>query len=107
MIEKLKKSDELKKNWFLANSTHVIDLAFSLLVNQERNLFLYLGESLNGISQVYFVDRVYQKIIVYLAIMPIGNHLVDEELKSIPQKEKLILSPLEILQEQQIGSLLK
>ena len=75
-----------KKNWFLANSTHVIDLAFSLIGKPKKSLVIP-QESLNGISQVYFLDRVYQKIIVYLAIMRIGNHLVDGELKSIPQKK--------------------
>lgn len=46
IIENINQSEEVKKNWFLANSTHVIDLAF-YIGGKPQKICCYTSGSLN------------------------------------------------------------
>ena len=104
VIEKLKKSDELKKNWFLANSTHVIDLAFSL-IGKPKEISCYTSGKLKWHKPSMFCGSGISEnncLFSYYANWESSGRWGIEVNTS---KRKLILSPLEILQEQQVGSI--
>jgi predicted dehydrogenase len=104
IIKKLKKSDELKRNWFLANSTHVIDLAFSL-IGKPKELSSYTSGNIEWHKpSIYSGAGITDAncIFSYYANWESSGRWGVEVNTA---KRKLILSPLEILQEQQIGSI--
>lgn len=103
IIEKLNKPEILKKNWFLANSTHVIDLAFSL-IGKPIELSSYTSGNMEWHKpSIYSGAGVTEKkcLFSYYANWESSGRWAIEVNTA---KRKLILSPLEILQEQEIGS---
>ncbi|MDG2153083.1 MAG: hypothetical protein P8K10_04020 [Crocinitomicaceae bacterium] len=104
IIEKLDKPEKLKKNWFLANSTHVIDLAFAL-IGKPTELSSYTSGNMDWHKpSIYSGAGVTETncLFSYYANWESSGRWAIEI--NTP-KRKLILSPLEILQEQEIGSI--
>jgi predicted dehydrogenase len=103
VIEKLDSPEIIKNNWFLANSTHVIDLAFHLIgAPQDFSAFsnleigwhrpaVFAGSGIS-LNQVLFTYRAN-----WLSAGRWGLELQT-------RKRKLILQPLEKLYEQRIGT---
>ena len=77
-IEELETSSSIKKRWLLANSTHVIDLAFYLIgLPQDGQWSAWSNGKLDwhpSAARFHGADRLF--IISRSHIMLIGNHLV-------------------------------
>lgn len=103
IIKKLKKSDELKRNWFLANSTHVIDLAFSL-IGKPLELSSYTSGNIEWHKPSIYSGAGITDTKCLFSYYANWESSGRWGIEINTAKRKLILSPLEILQEQQIGS---
>ena len=104
VIEKINKPDALKKNWFLANSSHVIDLVFSIIGKPKKISSFTSGDIGWHKPSIYGGAGITESncIFSYYANWESAGRWGIELNTS---KRKLILSPLEILQEQLIGSI--
>lgn len=105
VIEKLPQSDKIKNNWFLQNSTHVIDMAF-FLGGKPTKITTYNqgGLKWQPVSSIYagagISDR--KALFSYHANWESAGCWSIEIMTS---KNKLILRPLEKLQIQKYGSM--
>ena len=103
-IEKLEKAPGVKENWFLANSSHVVDLAF-YLGGKPKDISTYTAGGLNWhpSASIFAGAGVSEKdaLFSYKANWESGGRWGVEVLT---RKQKLILCPLEKLQIQRRGS---
>lgn len=105
IIEKLKTSPEVKKGWFLANSTHVIDLAFFLSGKPAK----ICGHKKGGLVW-HPSGSIYSGAGVTKSGALFSYHANWESagrwnVEIMTPKSKLIFKPLEKLQIQKIGSI--
>ena len=104
-IEKLEKAPGVKENWFLANSTHVVDLAF-YLGGQPSEISTYVGGGLNWhpSASIFAGAGVSEKgaLFSYKANWESAGRWGVEILT---KKHRLVFHPLEKLQIQKIGSI--
>ena len=106
IIKDLKKPDIVKKNWFLANSTHVIDLAFFLGgMPKEVKCYTTGGLSWHPVASIFCGAGVTERgsLFSYHANWEAPGRWGVEVLT---KKHRLILRPLEDLYIQKIGSLI-
>lgn len=104
IIKKLKTSPKVKKEWFLANSTHVIDLAFFLSGKPVR-IFSYKKGQLDWHPR----GSIYSGAGITKSGALFSYHANWESagrwnIEIMTPKSKLIFKPLEKLQIQKIGS---
>lgn len=105
VIEGLQKAEGVKEEWFLANSTHVIDLAFYLGgVPKEICTFTSGGTHWHPTASVYVGAGKSEKgaLFSYQANWEAPGRWSTEILT---RKHRLIFRPLEKLQIQKIGSI--
>ncbi len=105
IINSLKKRDGIKEEWFLANSTHVIDLAFFLGgIPKEMTCYVSGGLPWQPNSTVFSGAGLSDKgaLFSYCANWESPGRWAIEILT---KKHRLILKPLEKLQIQNIGEL--
>ena len=104
VISKLKKHKAEHNNWFLGNSTHVIDTAF-FMAGEPKNISAFYKGSLDWHpSSSIFAgagDTVNGALFSYQANWESPGRFVIEVLT---KKHRLIFKPLETLQIQKIGS---
>jgi predicted dehydrogenase len=103
-IEKLKKADCVKKNWFLGNSSHVVDLAFYLGGNpMEISCYTAGGIKWHPKASIYAGAGVTEKgtLFSYQANWEAPGRWGVEILT---RKNRFIFRPLEKLQVQKKGS---
>ena len=104
VISPLKKADGVKENWFLGNSTHVVDLAFSLAGNP-KEISCYKNGSLswhpNGAAFAGAGITEKNVLFSYNANWAAPGRWSVEWLTN---QHRIILKPLEKLQIQKIGS---
>lgn len=103
VIDPLEKAPGVKENWFLANSTHVVDLAFHLL-GKPSTMSTYTGDAVAWHTPAIFAgagqtDR--GALFTYRANWKSPGRWGVEVLTA---KRKLVLQPMEKLQEQLHGS---
>lgn len=103
-ITTLKKAEGVKENWFLANSTHVVDLAFFFMGKPNEMNSLSIGQ-LEWHSPAIFSGsgKTSENILFNYSAnwMSAGRWRVE----ILTSKRKLILAPMEELQEQLINSI--
>lgn len=103
VIEKLEKASGVKENWFLGNSTHVVDLAF-YLGGRPNEISCYTSGGLNWHpkASVFSGAGVSENgaLFSYQANWEAPGRW---SLEIITKKHRLILRPLEKLQIQKIG----
>jgi hypothetical protein len=104
VIEPLQKANGVKENWFLGNSTHVVDLAFSIGGNP-KEISCYKNGSLswhpNGAAFAGAGITDKNVLFSYNANWAAPGRWSVEWLTS---KHRFILKPLEKLQVQKLGS---
>lgn len=105
LIAKTKIDSRIKKNWFLANSTHVVDLAF-FLGGQPRDISCYKSGSLkwHPVGSIFSGAGTTSSgaLFSYSANWTSPGRW---SLEILTPKSHLIFRPLEKLQIQKIGSL--
>jgi len=103
-IEPLKKGPGVKENWFLANSTHVVDLAFYLMGKPIEMSCQTSGELSWHKPAIFAGSGITENDVLfnYSANWVSAGRWGVEVLTS---KRKLILSPMEELQEQLVGTI--
>jgi predicted dehydrogenase len=106
-IEGLKKDNEVKSNWFLANSTHVVDMAF-FLGGKPEEISCYLGGKdrlkWHPISSVFSGAgiTVNEALFSYQANWTAPGRW---SLEILTSRHRLIFRPLETLKIQHLSSL--
>ena len=104
LIEKLDKSDLVLNNWFIANSTHVIDLAFFLAGNPIK-----IASFVSGTTSWYKRGSIFvgSGITERDALFSYGSNWKSPGRWSLyfcTDKNRYLFSPMEKLQIQNIGS---
>jgi predicted dehydrogenase len=103
VIEKLETPKIVKENWFLANSSHVVDLVFHLIGNPIE-LFSFTSGKTTWFEPSIFAGSGISEKNVLFNYGSNWNSAGRWRVELLTQKRKLILCPLEILQEQKIGT---
>ena len=104
VIESLSKHKEVKENWFLANTSHVVDLAFHLGGSPEKLVSFTSGATIwHSLSAVFAGAG---KSINGALFSYTGNWNAPGSwsIDILTHKRRLIFKPLEKLREQVIGS---
>lgn len=103
-IEPLEKASGVKENWFLANSTHVVDLAFYLMGKPIEMSSQTSGELSWHKPAIFAGSGITENDVLfnYNANWVSAGRWGVEVLTA---KRKLILSPMEELQEQLVGTI--
>lgn len=104
LITDLKKSDEIKSNWFFANSTHVIDLAFYLGGSpKDLSSFTSGGLTWHPTASIFAGAGITETGVLF-------SYNANWEapgrwgVEILTRKHRLILRPMEKLHIQEIGS---
>ena len=104
VIEKLEKAPGVKENWFLANSTHVVDLAF-YLGGRPKEISCYTAGGLNWHpkASIFSGAGISENgaLFSYQANWEAPGRW---SVELLTKRHRLILRPLEKLQIQNIGS---
>lgn len=103
-IEPLEKAPGVKENWFLANSTHVVDLAFYLL-GAPKDIKSFTSQELPWHKPVVFSGAGITKSGALFNYHANWLSAGRWSLEVLTPKRKLIFSPLEELKEQKVGSI--
>jgi predicted dehydrogenase len=103
VIEKLETPKIVKENWFLANSSHVVDLVFHLIGNPIQLFSLTSGKTTWFEPSIFVGSGISEKNVLF-NYGSNWNSAGRWRIEFLTQKRKLILCPLEILQEQKIGT---
>ena len=103
IIEKLDTPDIVKENWFLANSSHVVDLVFHLIGNPTE-IYCNTSGNTSWYEPSIFVGSGISEKNVLFNYGSNWNSAGRWRVELLTPKRKLILCPLEILQEQKIGT---
>jgi predicted dehydrogenase len=103
VIDPLTKAPGVKDNWFLANSTHVVDLAF-FMMGHPKELSAYSSGETSWHKPAIFAGSgiTEQEILFSYKANWISAGRWGVEL--LTRKRKLILQPMEKLNEQLVGS---
>lgn len=105
LVLKLKNLDQIKKEWFLHNSTHVIDLAFFLSGKPEEMSTYVSGElSWSNNPSTYVGAGITDKGCLF-SYHSNWNAPGRWNLEILTKKHRLIFKPMEKLHIQKIGSL--
>lgn len=105
IIEKLEKGKGVKENWFLHNSTHVIDLAF-FLGGKPAKISAYTSGSLSWHSSgSIYVGSGISKTGALFSYQANWQAPGRWGIETLTRKHRFILRPLEKLQVQNIGSI--
>ena len=103
VIEKLETPKIVKENWFLANSSHVVDLVFYLIGNPIQLFSLTSGKTTWFEPSIFVGSGIPEKNVLF-NYGSNWNSAGRWRIELLTQMRKLILCPLEILQEQKIGT---
>lgn len=103
-IAPLKKAEGVKENWFLANSTHVVDLAFYLL-GKPKEMHSFTSGKLEWHEPAIFSGSGKTKANVLFNYNANWLSAGRWRVEILTSKRKLILAPMEELQEQLINSI--
>ena len=104
IIEGLDIPDELKKNWFLANSTHIVDLTFYLIGKPKKLSSFHNGELAWHQPSKFSGSGITEKNVLF----SYGANWESAgrwSLEITTAKRKLIFSPLEELKKQDKGTI--
>jgi predicted dehydrogenase len=104
VIEPLIKADGVKENWFLGNSTHVVDLAFYLAGNPEKISCYKSGKLAWHSAGAAFVGSGVTNKNVLFSYNANWNAPGRWGVEVMTNQHRLILRPLEKLQIQKKGS---
>lgn len=103
VIEPLEKAPGVKENWFLANSTHVVDLAFFMMGHPKELSAYSSGETSWHKPAIYAGSGITDNGILFsykANWISAGRWGIELQTK----KRKLILQPMEKLYEQLVGT---
>lgn len=103
-IAPLKKADGVKENWFLANSTHAVDLAFYLM-GKPKEMNSYTSGKLEWHEPAIFSGSGKTDANVIFSYNANWLSAGRWRVEVLTAKRKLILAPMEELQEQLINSI--
>jgi predicted dehydrogenase len=103
-IAPLEKAPGVKENWFLANSTHVVDLAFHL-IDKPLNFGSYQSGGLSWHNPAIFSGSGISHSGTLFSYSANWISAGRWGVEICTPKRKLILKPLEKLQEQLLGSI--
>lgn len=103
-IAPLQKAEGVKENWFLANSTHVVDLAF-FLIGKPKEMNSFTGGKLDWHSPAIFSGSGKTDANVIFSYNANWLSAGRWRVEVLTAKRKLILAPMEELQEQLINSI--
>ena len=103
IIDKLETPAIVKENWFLANSSHVVDLVFHI-IGYPIQLFSATSGKTTWFKPAIFVGSGISEKNVLFNYGSNWNSAGRWRVELLTQKRKLILCPLETIQEQKIGS---
>lgn len=104
VIQKIDMPNELKKNWFLANSTHVVDMAF-YLIGKPTDLSAYQNGSLSWHQPSKFSGSGITEQNVLFNYGANWESAGRWSIEITTAKRKLIFCPLEELKTQYIGKI--
>ena len=105
VIEGLQKAPGVKENWFLGNSTHVIDLAFYLGGGMPQKISCYTSGGLKWFSKAsIFAGAGISENGALFSYQANWKAPGRWGIELLTKKHRLILKPLEKLQVQHIGS---
>ena len=103
VINKLEKPEKVKKMWFLANSTHVVDLAFYLGGEPEK-MSSYSADSVEWHTPAIFSGAGKSKEGALFSYCANWKSPGRWGVEILTNKHRLIFRPMEKLQVQNIGS---
>lgn len=103
-IAPLQKAEGVKENWFLANSTHVVDLAF-FLMGKPKEMNSFTGGKLDWHSPAIFSGSGKTDANVIFSYNANWLSAGRWRVEVLTAKRKLILAPMEELQEQLVNSI--
>lgn len=103
-IEPLEKAPGVKENWFLANSTHVVDLAFYLM-GKPKEISCQTSGKLSWHTPAIFTGSGITENNVLFNYNANWISAGRWGVEVLTRKRKLILSPMEELQEQLVGTI--
>jgi predicted dehydrogenase len=103
VIQKLDTPSIVKSNWFLANSSHVVDLVF-YLIGYPQQLHSFTSGRTSWYEPAIFAGSGKTDKNVLFNYGSNWNSSGRWRIELMTRKRKIILCPLELLQEQKIGS---
>ncbi|NBX79956.1 MAG: gfo/Idh/MocA family oxidoreductase [Flavobacteriales bacterium] len=103
-IAPLQKAEGVKENWFLANSTHVVDLAF-FLMGKPKEMHSFTSGKIDWHSPAIFSGSGKTNANVIFSYNANWLSAGRWRVEVLTTKRKLILAPMEELQEQLVNSI--
>ena len=103
VIAPLEKAPGVKENWFLANSTHVVDLAFYLL-GKPISMSTYAGDAVEWHTPAIFAGAGQTDQGAFFTYRANWKSPGRWGVEVLTAKRKLVLQPMEKLQEQLHGT---
>jgi predicted dehydrogenase len=103
VIAPLEKAPGVKENWFLANSTHVVDLAFHLL-GKPISMSTYAGDAVEWHTPAIFAGAGQTDRGAFFTYRANWKSPGRWGVEVLTAKRKLVLQPMEKLQEQLHGT---
>ncbi|MFZ4784849.1 MAG: Gfo/Idh/MocA family oxidoreductase [Flavobacteriales bacterium] len=103
VIAPLEKAPGVKENWFLANSTHVVDLAFYLL-GKPISMSTYAGDAVEWHTPAIFAGAGLTDQGAFFTYRANWKSPGRWGVEVLTAKRKLVLQPMEKLQEQLHGT---
>ena len=104
-IEPLKKAEGVKKNWFFANSTHVVDLAFFIAGNPKILKSFSKSGKLDWHDKTNFVGAGETETGVLFSYISNWESAGRWGIELLTQKRRIYLKPMEDIQVQMKGSI--
>ena len=104
-IEPLQKAEGVKENWFFANSTHVVDLAFYLAGKPINMTSFSKSGKLNWHSKTNFVGAGETEKGVLFSYISNWESAGRWGIELLTQNRRIYLKPMESIQTQQKGSI--
>jgi predicted dehydrogenase len=104
-IEPLKKAQGVKKNWFFANSTHVVDLAFFIAGNPKKIKCFSKSGKLNWHDKTNFVGAGETEKGVLFSYISNWESAGRWGLELLTENRRIYLKPMENIYIQQKGSI--
>jgi len=105
IIEPLKKAEGVKKNWFFANSTHVVDLAFFIAGNPKILKSFSKSGKLDWHNKTNFVGAGETEKGVLFSYISNWESAGRWGIELLTQNRRIYLKPMESIQTQQKGSI--
>jgi predicted dehydrogenase len=104
IIEKLDTHAIVKKNWFLANSSHVVDLVFHI-IGYPNQLNSFTSGKTSWYEPAIFAGSGVTDKNVLFSYGSNWNSAGRWRIELLTKNRKIVLCPLELLQEQQVGTI--